>query len=188
MTKLQRAQRLILGIAMLVFAAALAWLAFWDKEQPDLAYSIVLIVLCVMMLLFGVRMILYYVFMARHMVGGLVILLYGVLFIDFGLFAIALADIPRIYILVYLFASHLFYSVIDILRAFEQRKHGAKQWRLKLAFGIANIAIALFALVGGLLMRAFWVPVAVYCVGLVYSAIERISDAFRKTDIVFIEN
>ena len=188
MTKLQRARRLITGVLMLAFVGVLAWLAFMDKDNPTLAYQIVLIVLSAMMLLFGVRMIFYYIFMARHMVGGLIILLYGILFIDFGLFAIALADIPRIYILLYLFASHLFYSVVDILRAFEQRKHGAKQWKFKLALGAANVAIAFFALIGGLLLRSWWVPVVVYCVGITYTAIERIIDAFRKTDIVFIEN
>ena len=180
MSILPRIRSLLTGLLLLVIAALLA---IW----PETGYDVVIVVLCVALLVYGLRMVVYYIWMARHMVRGKLILLLGVLMIDFGLFALTLSDIPRIYMLLYLFGFHLFYSAVDIARALEAKRFGAPRWQFKLLFGLLNAMIALFALIGGLIVHSVWVSVYIYCIGLVYAGVERIADAFRKTDVVFFE-
>jgi len=181
MSKLQRIRRFVTGLLMLAAAVLLiAW--------PETGYDLVIQLLCVLLLVYGVRKIAYYILMARHMIGGKLILLVGVLALDFGLFVFTLTDIPRIYLLLYLFAYHTFYGIVDIMRAMEARRFGSPEWKLKFGFGAVNIMVAVFALVGGLVVRSVRMPVYVYSVGLMYFGVARIVDAFRKTDVVFIEN
>ncbi|MBR0081404.1 MAG: DUF308 domain-containing protein [Clostridia bacterium] len=180
MSKLQRIRKFLTGLLLL---AVVVLLGVW----PEIGYDVLIIVLCVGMLAYGIRMLIYYFVMARHMVRGKLILLIGILMVDFGLFALTLSHIPKVYMLLYLFLGHMFYSVIDIMRAMEARKNSSPRWQFKLLFGAFNLLIALFALIGGLVVRSVRVPVYIYAVGLLYTGIERIVDAFRKTDVMFFE-
>ena len=72
------------------------------------------------------------------------------------------------------------------LRALEARKLEAPDWKLKLPVGIVNIGFAAAALVFGLLLGNMRDLTWIYAAGLIYSALENLISAFRKTAIVYI--
>ena len=175
MTNLQKIRTVFEGLMMLLAAAILLW-------QPGYGYQIIGLILSIVLIVSGIRSLIYYFSMARNMVGGKLILFLGIIALDLGAFAYTLQRIPPVYILLYLLVANLFTGVIDVLHAMEARRMESR-WRLNLASGIANILLALAcgACFGDLTLLSY-----VYAAGLVYSACLRIAQAFRKTAIVYI--
>ena len=151
-------------------------------EVPDLGYRIIGLILSLILIVDGIRSLLFYFSMARNMVGGRTLLFRGIIELDLGMFAYTLQDIPPVYILLYLLIVHLFSGVVDVMRAMEARRMESR-WRLNLAYGIANILLALSC---GLCFQNPTLLTYVYAAGLAYSACLRIAQAFRKTAIVYI--
>ena len=176
MTLAQRVRHILAGLLMLLGSALLLL-------NPEDGYPLVLLVLTVTLLAAGLRYLIYYFRMARHMVGGKDILFRGLIVFDAGVFALTLSDVPGLYVMVYLLFIHGFAGVVNILRAVEARGMQAGSWRLSLATGIANLlvlaACVLFAYSEEKL-------VLIYAIGLAYSALLRIASAFRRSAIVYI--
>ena len=122
--------------------------------------------------------------MARHMVGGRIMLYLAVVVLDLGMFTMMLTNIPKIYIVLYLVVVYAFAGVVSILRALEAKRYQAPMWKLSLISGIINVVIAILCII---FMRSTNMIVYLYCVGLIYSAIVRIVTAFRETAIVYIQ-
>lgn len=177
MSKLQRATNIATGILMIICAVLMAL-------HPKAGYVIVILFMCITLTLAGIRMIIYYFTMARHMVGGMSILYRGIILYDFGLLSGTLIGASQVYILLYLVGVHLFSGAVDIMRTLEARHYEGASWRLRLSHGIMNILIAVACLV---FIRSTDVAVYIYCFGLIYSAIMRIVTAFRRTAIVYIQ-
>ncbi|MBQ8081832.1 MAG: DUF308 domain-containing protein [Clostridia bacterium] len=175
MTGLQRIRSVLAGLLMLAGVALLL-------VQPEAGYRIIALILSVVLLIDGVRSLWFYFSMARHMVGGRLILFRGIIALDLGMFAYSLQEIPPVYILLYLLVANLFAGVIDVLRAMEAKRMESR-WRLNLAIGIANILLALSC---GFCFRNPTLLAYVYAAGLAYSACLRIAQAFPKTAIVYI--
>ena len=175
MTSLQRVKTVFGGLMMLL-GAVLLW------NVPNEGYKLIGLILSLVLLAAGVRSLWFYFSMARNMVGGRLILFQGIIALDLGMFAYTLQEIPPIYILLYLLIGHLFSGAVDVMRAMEARRMKSK-WRLNLAYGIANIllAVACFFCVHNPALLSY-----VYAAGLAYSACLRIAQAFRKTTIVYI--
>ncbi len=150
----------------------------------NIGYEIVCLVLCITLLVSGIRHLIYFFRMARHMVGGRMILYKGVILLDLGVFTATIFDIPQIYVMLYLFAGNMVSGGISIFRALETKKLEAPHWRLTLVHGITNIAIAVLCIV--FIMNTEMV-VFIYALGLFYSAIMRIVSSFRKTAVVYVQ-
>ena len=116
MTLIQRITRVLIGLVMLAVSAI-----FLAVPGND-AYTIVIFVLATGLTVKGVKDIVFYFTMARHMVGGKIILFQGVVILDFALFTASLSDVPKIYVLMYLLAIHAFSGIVEILRAMEARR------------------------------------------------------------------
>ena len=112
------------------------------------------------------------------------ILIQGVVILDFAMITGSLADVPKIYILLYLIAVHAFSGVVEVLRAMEARKTVEGPWKMKFTHGIVNFLLAIACLV---FIRNSNTALMIYCIGLMYSAVMRILSAFRKTAFVMIE-
>lgn len=164
--------------AMLMLAAAAIMLS-----DPETGYLIVTAILSLSLLLYGLRMLIYYLTMARHMVGGLLILFISVILLDFGLFTMSLSDMPKFYVVLYLLTINALSGVLGILRTLESKRYGAASWKLNLSHGIVNIAIAVLSLI---FVRNSNMLVYMYSIGLIYSALMRIIRAFRRTAIVYV--
>ena len=147
------------------------------------AYQILILFYSVMMGLYGLRLLVYYFAMARYMVGGKAMLYRGILFFDFSTFAATLVRLPHVYILLYLAGTLAFSGIVDVLRALEARKiQGA--WKLKISQGLICILTAGISIV-------FWhspeMVVYNFAIGLVYSAIVRVINAFRSAPVIVVQ-
>jgi len=173
----QRIKNILIGLLMILGSIIL--IAF-----PEDGLLIVAGVLSLSLFIYGIKTLIYYLTMARHMVGGRIILYIAVIVLDFGMFTMMMTNIPKMYIALYLLAIYAFSGAIDILRALEAKKYQSSAWKLKLISGIINIVIAILCVV---FIGSTNMIVYLYCAGLIYSAVVRIATAFRKTAIVYIQ-
>lgn len=176
MTNLQKIRAVLTGLLMLVFCVVLAL-------YPSEGFRIIAFVICLSLLAGGVRALIYYATMARHMVGGQLQLYKGLFMLNIGLFVMRLDDIPPMSIMLYLMIGNIFAGVIDVLRAREAKQMESAGWRTSMAAGIFNFLsgiICLFCL-GRPDILAY-----VYITDLLTTASLRIASAFRRTAIIYI--
>lgn len=148
------------------------------------AYRMVLFILEMALIIRGVRLLVYYLTMARHMVGGKVILYEGIFLLDIGLFTVNLDELPLMYAMLYLLAGLAVSGIIDMLRANEIRLLESGRWKYQFFTGIVKIGvtvICLFSLDSPISL------VSVYSFGLIHSGAARIGSAVRRGAIVYIE-
>ncbi|MBR3307520.1 MAG: hypothetical protein IKI75_09770 [Lachnospiraceae bacterium] len=178
MTILQRFRDVAIGLIMLLFSV------IFILNPTDDLYVILITILALGLAIKGIKDIIFYFTMAKHMVGGKVILFQGVIILDFALITVSLSDVPKIYILMYLVGIHAFSGVVETLRALEAKRTVDGPWRLKLMHGIIDFTLALACLA---YIKQTDVVLIIYGIGLAYSAIMRIIGAFRRTTFVLIE-
>ena len=174
----------ILNVIAALFMIAVAVLMFYLDAIHGL--RLVLLVIQAGMTLRGLRAIVYYLSMARHMVGGKNVLFRGMIFLDLGVLAGVIFEHPAAYILIYISLLHIFNGLVAALRANESRKIGSS-WRLKMAFGITNILLALIVVICGIAFGRLRIAVWAYSIGLIYSSVLSIISSFRHTEIVYIQ-
>ncbi len=153
----------------------------------DDGYVLVILLLCVSSILSGLRSLIYYFTMARHMVDGLEALFKGIIQLDFGLFTLSISQNYSLFIVIYLLAVHAFSGLMDILRALEAKRLHAPSWRLNLTEGILNITLAIASVIFGFFLGDLKDLTWVYASSLFYSAVLRLIPVFRKTAIVYIQ-
>lgn len=180
MTKMQRIKKVLLAALMLLCCVVLL-------KLPDEGVFIVALILSSSLLVYGVRSLLYYFTMARHMVGGKSILFRGIIVTDFAVFCLSMVDDPNIFIILYLLGVHGYAGAMDVLRAMEARRFHAPAWRRSMAFGLGNLAIAGFAVVAGFFLHSTRDLVYLYTACLFYSACAQLAAVFRKTAIVYVQ-
>ena len=161
-------------------AVAILFIAFPSDDM----YKVVVAILSLGLTIAGIKDIFFYFTMARHMIGGKMILIQGVIILDFALITGSLANVPKIYILMYLIGIHAFSGVVEVLRAMEAKRSVEGPWKMKFAHGLVNFALAIACLI---LIRKANTALLVYSLGLIYSAIVRIFSAFRRTSFILIE-
>lgn len=176
MSRIQRIRTFIEGLIIIIGAILLI-------IYRSHAYEAILIFLAAGFIFYGVKRLVFYFLMARHMVGGKEILYKGIILFNFGVITSSVSNIPKIYILLYLAVIHAFSGIVEILRTNELKTYGGKAWRMKLFHGIVNIMMAAFCI---LFFRKQNTAVYIYSVGLIYSGIIRMVTAFRRTTFMFI--
>ena len=150
----------------------------------DEGASWIVLILAYSLILRGLRSLVYYFSMARFMVGGLAALFIGVFLIDFGILSISLADEANVYILLYLAGWNAFSGLISLLRAAEVIRYRGRSWKMNVLYGVVNIAVALACFLN---YDNLYMLNLLYCAGLGYSGLVRIFNAFRRTEIVYIQ-
>ena len=173
----QRIKNVLIGI--LIILGAVILIAF-----PEEGIIITASILSLSLFVYGIKTLIYYITMTRHMVGGRIMLYLAVVVLDLGMFTMMLTNIPKMYIALYLVVVYAFSGAIDILRALEAKKYQAPSWRFSLISGIISVVIAILCIV---FIGSTNMIVYLYSAGLIYSAIARIVTAFRKTAIVYIQ-
>lgn len=176
MSSIQRLGHIALGLLMIV--CSLVLLAY-----PDKGIMLVAGVLGLSLVIYGLRKIIFYYSMGRHMVGGYALLFVGVIAIDIGAFVFTLLDQPRVAIVLYLVATNGFAGLVNLLRSAEHKRLGT-HWIPNLIHGIIALLFTIACLVW---MDSTDVIVLIFCVGLLYSAARHIVGAFRRTDVAFIQ-
>ena len=174
--KLQRIANLALSLLMIACGVVL----LLDPEEGLFAVAFVL---SLALVLYGARMLMYYVTMARHMVGGLSLLFISVITIDIGAFSLTVIDDPRLSIVLFLVSYNAFTGILDIARGLEA-KSLESSWMPSVAHGLVNIVLAVLCLV---FVSSDEIVVAIFCICLFYSAIIRLISVFRRTEIIYIQ-
>ncbi len=162
-----------------MFAAAL----FFILNPSDEAYMAVVSILSIGLAVTGIKDIVYYYTMAKHMVGGKIILIQGVIILDFAIVTGSLTNVPKIFILMYLIGIHAFSGVVEILRAMEAKRVVEGPWKMKFSHGVVNLVLAIACLI---FIRQPNTALIIYSIGLMYSAAVRLFSAFEKTTFVVI--
>ena len=177
MTKLQRARELLAGLLMLAAGALVVY-------QPEFGVLLIVLIVVVATILKGAGSLIYYITMARHMVGGKLQLYKGIILLDIGMFFLTQDDVPMFYLVLYLLIANMISGVIEILGAREARQMEVSSWKLKMAIGAADV---LFGLASIFCLGRLNILVYIYATGLAYSAVLRIVSAFRRSAIVYIQ-
>ena len=177
MSWFQRLKNVVIGLCMILCAVLLL-------AGEDDGCFLVMLILAFSLIVRGISELIYYVTMARHMVGGKLILFIGVVLVDFGIFTISLADESKVVVVLYLIGFHAFAGLINLLRAREAMRYKSSAWRINMAQGVTSLLILAASLI---FARDQGMLVLLYCAGLVYSAFLRIYSAFQRTAIVYIQ-
>lgn len=175
MGKVRRFISILVGVAMIACGVALLL-------EPEGSLVVVALVLGIGLMAYGVKKLVYYLTMARHMVESLSILLVGVLALDVGFFAITLLDAPRVSIVLYLVGYNALSGVFGIVRGLESKRLESR-WKPRLFHGVINLALAILSLA---FMGSEQIILVIFCIGLFYSAAMRIASALKPTEIIYI--
>lgn len=177
MSRIRRVWSIISAIIMILSGIILIII-------PDAGMTLIAFGLSVFLIGRGLKFITYYFSMARLMVGGKSILLIGVFLFDFGIFTLTVLNHPRLIVIIYLLAGHLFDGVVNTVKSIREKKEKAGSWKRDLAEGIIHVILAILCIA---FINNIEVLVVIYSLGLFYSALTRISAALRRTAIVYIQ-
>ena len=176
MTSLQRLASLALSLLMIVCGVILLL-------QPKDGLIIVAGVLALILVLYGVKKLVYYIRTARHMTGGLTVLFIAVIAIDVGVYAGTVIDSPQLAIALYLAIYNLFTGILAIARGIESKLFGSP-WVLNIVDGLISIALAGLCVS---FVNSDEIIIWVLCFGLFYSAGVRLITTFKPTEIIYIQ-
>ena len=179
MTLMQRVKKIISALLMILGAVLVLYLG-------ENGFLLIALFLCVSLVFYGLRSLLFYATMARHMVDGRISLYKGLILLDLGIFSLTVLNDPHVFIVLYILGINAFSGIVDILRALEARKLQSPSWRMNLAAGIVSIFFALAAGVSGLVMKDMEVTTIIFVIGVFWSAAAKLISAFRRTAIVYI--
>jgi hypothetical protein len=180
MTDMQRVKKVLLALLMILCSVIMV-------VYPEDGFYIVAVIVSVSLIAYGLRTLLYYFTMARHMVGGKAILYIGIIVFDLGIFVFTTVDDPKLFIVIYLLGVHGFSGVMGVLRSFEAKQYASPAWRWLFIDGAANLAVAILAVIAGLFLHSTADLSYLYAASMFYSACAQIVAAFRKTAIVYIQ-
>ena len=176
MTKLQRFGNLLLSLLMIVCGVVLLL-------DPHNGLQYVAVVLGLGLVLYGVRKLWYYIRMARHMTGGLSVLFIAIIALDVGLYAIAVIDNLKLALALYVISYCILTGVLSIARGVESKLFGSP-WVMRVVEGLISLVIAGLCIA---FIRSDEVIIFVLCLGLFYSAGERLVSVFKPTEIIYIQ-
>lgn len=151
---------------------------------PNEGYAFVILFLDISLLLYGLRMLIYYFTMARFMVGGIMTFYKSIIVIDFGMFVFSLEQTPQKYAMLYLIVCLAFSGAVDILQSVESRRLSGP-WRLHIIYGFLKVGSAVTCL---FFLNSMRVVTFLYCIGLIHSAVFSFISAFRKTAITYVDS
>lgn len=180
MTNMQRVKKVLL--ALLMFLCVVIMVA-----QPEAGFWVVALIVSFGVMAYGVRKLIYYFTMARHMVGGSSTLYIGLVVTDLGIFVLTTMDNPKLFIVVYLLGVHAFSGAMGVMRALEARRYGSPSWKWSFLDGFLNLVVAVLAVVAGLFLDSTASLSYLFAGCLAYSACVQLVLATRKTAIVYIQ-
>lgn len=180
MTKLQRIWNVISGLVLL----AVAFVFFLDPEN---GLDVAVWLLGLSFYYRGFGGIWYYLTMARHMVDGRTVLYRGLIYLDLAMLTSTMLGCNALILMLYLAGVNAFTGLVEVLRSREKKSAGDPGWKFQAAYGAASLTVAAALAISSLYLQSIRLIIYVYAAGLVYKSIVRLSSAFRRTAIVFIQ-
>ena len=176
MSKLRRVANIALSLLMV--ACGIMFLC-----DPKDGLVLAAVAFGIWLLVSGLRKLWYYFTMARHMVGGLSVLFYGVIALDIGGLALMLVSEPRFAVALYLIGYNAFTAIIGIVRVVESKMIDS-HWMMSLAHSIVNLVLAGVCII---YISSDVIVMVIFCIWLFYTAIMRFIRAVRPTEIIYIK-
>ena len=180
MSKIQRFNSFVGGLFTVLFGVVL-FLA------PYIGTDLIIFVMSCSLILLGAGKLLFYATMSRHMVGGKYSLFYGLILTDLGVVAFTIKNYSPMVVMIYLLVIHSFYGATDIMVALQAKRAKSRSWRIKLLTGIGNLALGISAIVFGLTGEDVFTVIYIYALGMAYTGIMRMANAFRRTVVPYIQ-
>ena len=146
-------------------------------------YGVISAFLSLSLLLHAIRQLVYYIRLARFMVGGKSVFYRGVLLLDAAFLLMALAELPHFYVMLYLAGWMILFFGREILHALHMKKYDVSHWNLRLVYGAAGIVLAVFCLFH---YASSTISSLLYAGQLILVAAGRIVNLFRKSAIIYI--
>lgn len=171
---ISRTTALVTGLLMIVSGFLLVTI---DGSEGFVAAALVL-----MLFWRGLKCVLTYVWMCRHMVAGKRLLWIGVILLDLAMVAFTVVDAPEVTIGFYLVLTYLYRGGVDVARAVMGRADDPLWWQ-KLFGGLFRLMVALVCVLG---VRTPAFLVVVWCMGLIAEGAIRIYEGLRPTAVLFI--
>ena len=167
MSKLQRFNSFIGGLFTVFFGFALYW-------APFMGIDMISIVMTAALLLLGIKSLYFSLFA-------------GIILTDLGVCAYMMQSFPPVYIMIYLLLIHSFYGATDIMVALRARRLKSKSWRIKLFTGLGNLTLGVLAIIFGFTGEDIFSVIYIYALGVIYTGIMRMANAFRRTAVPYIQ-
>lgn len=147
---------------------------------PDEGVNIALGIFAILLFVYSIRTFIYYFSLARHMVGGQIILFIAVFTLCVTLFALNIQRAPDSAVSTILVVILIAAGVVDLLRAREAKKGGAPSWKFNMVNAIIEIVLAVLCQVFNATDPE--VTSYVFAITMFYSGISRIVASFRRTN------
>ena len=141
-------------------------------------------ILCLTMLVVGIRYMVIYFTMARYMVDGRKLFYYGLIILDMSFLCGVVLDRSHRLLLLYLVGMHAFYGVVQLLRALEEKKYDTSAWKFKLLTALINLGISVACI---FFIRQESTMAMIFGGGLIYTAVVKFITAFRKEENYVIQ-
>ncbi len=170
-------------IISIVWALIVVVLAYCMIAVPEFGHVVIVFVIAFGLIVKGVKYLVFYFKIAKHMVGGKAIFYYGVLYLNFEFFTGRLFYFLDVFLMIFLLGFYFFFGFVSIMRAFEMKKMDS-HWKLKFCEGLGYVIVAV---VGIVFIQSMLMASIIYCAGLLYSAVMGIISSFRQTSIVYIQ-
>lgn len=177
MSGIRRLSKLIYAIFMLIGSVLLL-------VYPKEGYFFVVLIIDITLLIYGIRMLIYYFALARYMVGGIMTFYKSIIVLDFGMFMFNLDETPYKLVMLYLAVVMIFNAIITILGALDSKRLDVPGWSRRLAYGVVKMVLALGCL---FLWNNMEVVTYVYSIALIHTALYNIATALKKSAMVYIK-
>ncbi len=176
MTRIQRIGNFLIGLLMIVCGSYLL-------VDPKNGLFAVALVLGLAIMLYGLRKLIYYLTMARHMAGGLSLLFIAMIALDISVLALVIVEDPRLSIVLYLICYNAFTGILSIARGVESKLFGSS-WVPSVIHGLVNLSLVALCIA---FLGSDEIVIYIFCANLFYNAGVRIVSAFRPTEIIYIQ-
>lgn len=177
MSKRRRIYYLTTGILMIP-------LCFLIVLKPKIGYELVLLLLELALLVHGINHLMFFFVLARFKTGGIEVLFKGLLFLDAGLFALTLNDVPRAYGMLYMITIMIVSGIIDLLQGNQARRLQSGHWKSQMSYGAGKL---FFGIVCCFFLDSVRLLTLAFGLALLHMAVSRIAMAFRKNEIVYVK-
>ena len=171
----RRIYRIFVGVMMLL--AGVILIAF-----PEDGHYIVVFILDISLLLYGIKLLIYYFTMARFMVEGIMTLYKSIIVIDLGMFVFGMSEIPQRLTMLYLVLVLAFDGLVDVLKSIDTKKIDPTSGDRQFMFGTVKLIIAICCMFS---LSSVKLMTYIFCIGLIHSALANIISAFRRTAMVY---
>ena len=161
MNSIRRIRSVLVSLIMLLASGLIL-------VSPKDGYYIVVLILDITFLLYGIRMLIYYLTMARFMVGGIMTLYKSIIAIDFGLFIFSIDDVPIRFVMMYLVGLMIFNGAIVLLGAMDAKRIHASFWKNRMLYGMVMLLLGIASIC---LWDSEQMVSILYAISLIHSAV-----------------